>query len=61
MKEYQYVTVEGTTFFGTKMEGHREIIDRYSAKGYRYIGFIPTKMMGGNIEEMDLVFERDRD
>lgn len=59
MKRYEYVTIQGETFFGTKLEGHRKIIDEYAANGYKYIGYIPTIMRGGNIEEMDLIFEKD--
>lgn len=58
MKEYKYVTIQGQTFFGTKIEEHREIIDEYAGNGYKYVGYIPTLMRGGNIEEMDLIFEK---
>ena len=45
---------------GSSSEEHRQIIDEYAAKGYRYVGYIPTEMTGhGQILEMDLVFEID--
>ena len=60
MKKYEYVNVNvGGLFFSGSME-HREIIDEYAAKGYRYVGYIPTDMNNnGKIYEMDLIFEID--
>lgn len=49
-------------FGGVRMEteGHREVICRRAAEGWRYVGFIPASQRGtGHIEEMDLVFERE--
>lgn len=61
MKKYEYVNVKNTSkFLSVKSEEHRKIIDEYAAKGYRYVGFIPTKMADyGMIKEMDLIFEKD--
>ncbi len=60
MKKYVYVAVHVGKFVGAKSEEHREIIDEYAAKGYRYVGFIPTNMSDyGKIKDMDLVFEID--
>ena len=60
MKEYEYVAVHIGTFFGARSEDHRQIIDEYAKKGYRYVGFIPTIISDyGKIKDMDLVFERD--
>ena len=40
---------------------HRQIIDQYAAKGYRYVGYIPTDITGhGVIRQVDLIFEIDR-
>ena len=39
---------------------HREIIDLYASKGYRYAGMIPIEL--GNpthIRKLDLIFEKD--
>ena len=47
-------------FIGAKSEGHRQIIDDYAARGYRYVGYIPTDISDyGKIKAMDLIFERD--
>ena len=58
MKKYEYVKVDIQKFMGSRSENHREIIDEYAAKGYRYAVYIPVEMTGhGQILEMDLVFE----
>lgn len=61
MKRYEYVNIHIGNFCGAKSEEHRAIIDEYSAKGYRYVGYVPTKISDyGKIKDMDLVFEIDR-
>lgn len=62
--KYEYVTIEtvGKGFFSNKTSSHREIIDEYAAKGYRYVGWFPRKssnLIEGVIEEVDLIFEID--
>ena len=60
MKKYQYEQVHMNKFIGSKSENHRKIIDEYAKKGYRYIGFIPTRMTDyGKIKDIDLIFEKD--
>lgn len=60
MKRYEYAAVHVGKFVGAKSEEHRDIIDKYAKRGYRYIGFIPTVMSDyGKIKDMDLVFEID--
>ena len=60
MKKYEYVTVYIGKFFGAKTEEHRKIIDEYAAKGYRYVGYIPTVLDDfGKIKDIDLIFEQD--
>lgn len=45
---------------GAGSEAHRAIIDEYAARGYRYVGYIPTNINNyGKITDLDLVFERD--
>ena len=35
------------------------IIDKYAAQGWRYVGYLPTKIsMGGVLCNIDLIFER---
>ena len=60
MKKYEYVNVNIQKFIGSRSEEHRQIIDEYASKGYKYVGYIPTEMTGhGQILMMDLVFEID--
>lgn len=60
MKRYEYVSVHIGKWIGAKSEEHRNIIDAYAAKGWRYVGFIPAVLNDyGKIKDMDLVFEKD--
>ena len=62
MTKYEYVKINIDGFlFGSGSEEHRRTIDEYAAKGYRYVGYIPTKITPhGKIVEMDLIFEIER-
>lgn len=53
-----YVTAKARTMF--KSSDHRELIDKYSQEGWRFITAIPT-VFGtyGQIKEFDLVFEKE--
>ena len=58
MVKYEYVTIKSEKWFGGKFTQHREIIDEYAEKGYRYVGYIPIKLTEhGRFKEMDLIFE----
>ncbi|MGN0366780.1 MAG: DUF4177 domain-containing protein [Suilimivivens sp.] len=63
MKKYEYVTVSTKSgLLSTKTSSHHEIIDEYAAKGYRYVGWFPSKtsnMLSGVMEEIELIFEID--
>lgn len=63
MKKYEYVTLSTNAgFLSTKMQSHHEIIDEYAAKGYRYVGWFPSKtsnMLSGVMKEIELIFEID--
>ena len=60
MKKYEYVSVHIGIFVGAKSKEHRQIIDDYAKKGYRYVGYISTVISDyGKIKDMDLVFELD--
>ena len=50
MKQYEYVSVHIGKLFGAASEEHREIINNYAAKGWRYVGFIPTNMNDQNVQ-----------
>lgn len=42
-----------------EIEDYKTIIEERSSKGWRYIGYIPTKQRGtGHIQELELIFEK---
>ena len=58
MKKYKYVRLKNEKIFEVGFSKHREIIDSYAEKGYRYTGFIPLSYDAyGRITAMDLIFE----
>ncbi|MCL1859781.1 MAG: DUF4177 domain-containing protein [Oscillospiraceae bacterium] len=58
MFKYEYIKIYNEALMSAKFTQHREIIDKYAKKGYRYIGFIPTKTDGyGRFRDIDLIFE----
>lgn len=60
MKHYEYVHLHINKLIGAKSEEHRQIIDEYAKKEYRYVGYIPTNISDyGKIKELDLIFEKD--
>lgn len=63
MKKYEYVKISTKTgLLSTKNTAHRDIIDEYAARGYRYVGWFPSKMsnmLSGVLEEVELIFETD--
>lgn len=59
MYEYEYTTVVGEGISVTKYREHREIIDRRAKEGWRYAGWVPSHSSGGEIVQIDLIFERE--
>lgn len=59
MYEYEYTTVIGEGISATKYREHREIIDRRAREGWRYAGWVPSHISGGEIVQLDLIFERE--
>ena len=60
MYEYKYVTIKAKGVLTTEYEEHREVIDRAAREGWRYVGWVPTCIIGhGTVTLMDLVFERE--
>ena len=61
MYEYKYIPMDtGGGFLLSGSREHREIIDRYAAEGWRYVGFVPVTFTGhGGISNVDLIFERE--
>ena len=60
MYKYEYVNISFEKgFTKVKLVQHRAIIDEFAQKGYRFVGYIPTKESGyGMLAEIDLVFEK---
>lgn len=69
MLKYEFERVEcaagGYSLFGgvgLETDGHRDIIRRRAAEGWRFAGCIPaSQRAGGFIENLDLVFEREEE
>ena len=60
MFKYEYVQIDNEALIASKFTKHRDIIDEYAKRGYRYAGFVPIKSDGyGRIKEMDLIFEKE--
>ena len=58
MAKYEYVTIHSEAKMSGKYSKHREVINEYIEKGYRFVGYIPTSVSAnGQIMEMDLIFE----
>lgn len=56
---YKYIYVESTVAGVFKTDNHREIIDKYSKEGWRFISAIPKSSGAyGQITSNDLVFEK---
>lgn len=59
---YKYIYVKAKTEGFFNGSDHRELIDKYSRDGRRFITAIPTDFSGhGVIKEFDLVFEKEDD
>ena len=60
MYEYKYVSQKTGGGLMSGNQEHRAMIDKYAKEGWRYVGYIPTRIAEeGKIKEMDLVFEKD--
>lgn len=60
MKKYEFaqIKLKNNNVANAVMSEHRQIIEEWANKGYRYVGFIPTKQgPSGKIVEADLIFE----
>ncbi len=56
---YEYVTLHtgGGYWIDNSECSHREIIDKYAAQGWRYVGYVPVKFSSyGGAKEIDLIF-----
>ena len=60
MKKYEYVRLLYEGIVASKLSEHREVIDRYAAEGWRYVGYIPVQESpDGMTCAIDLIFEKD--
>ncbi len=68
MYRYEYETItcemEGWGAFNGNVYGiaedYRTIIDTRARRGWRLVGFLPTKQRGtGHTQEIDLIFEKE--
>ena len=61
MKAYTYVEVKVSGYWMSMISHeHRDIIDDYAKRGYRYVGYIPTEMdTNGKLRSIDLILELD--
>ena len=56
---YKYIYVESTVGGVFKTDNHRELIDKYSKEGWRFVAAIPKNSGAyGQITSNDLVFEK---
>jgi hypothetical protein len=56
---YKYCYVESTVAGIFKTDNHRELIDKYSLEGWRFVAAIPKSSGSyGQITSNDLVFEK---
>ena len=57
---YKYIYVESKAQGLFHDSEHRELIDKYSKEGWRFVAAIPKSQTGeGRIKEFDLVFEKE--
>ncbi|WP_195938176.1 DUF4177 domain-containing protein [Romboutsia sp. 1001713B170131_170501_G6] len=57
MYKYMYKEIDSSTMF--RNSRHRELIDKYSKEGWRFISAIPSEFeLNGKISKFDLVFEK---
>lgn len=60
MYEYKYVTTKTKGMMFSEFPERREIIGRYAAEGWRYVGWIPARIGAyGAMDSIDLIFERE--
>lgn len=67
MYRYEYekviISMNGFGLFNGniyRIDDYKQIIEERASKGWRYVGFIPTKQRGtGHIQELDLIFEKE--
>ncbi len=57
---YKYLYVESKVGGILTVDNHRELIDKYSSEGWRFVAAIPKRSGSyGQVTSNDLVFERE--
>ncbi len=60
MKQYKFITIKGDYLTGAVFIEHRELIQEYTKKGYRYVGFVPVEITDlGKLKKIDLTFKTE--
>lgn len=58
--EYEHIVLKNNYVANAEVFGHREVINSYAEKGYRFAGYMPTKFgPSGKTVELDLIFETE--
>lgn len=57
--EYVRLNYENNKLTTAELKNHQEVINEYTEKGYKYVGFIPVTFgPSGKILAIDLIFEK---
>ncbi|MCI5795869.1 MAG: DUF4177 domain-containing protein [Ruminococcus sp.] len=56
--EFVRVNYDNNKVSCAELTSHREVIEEYASKGYKYLGFVPVKLgPSGKMLALDLVFD----
>lgn len=56
--EFVRVDYENNKVSCAELTSHREVIEEYVSKGYKYLGFVPVKLgPSGKMLALDLIFD----
>lgn len=56
--EFVRVNYDNNKVSCAELTSHREVIEEYTSKGYKYLGFVPVKLgPSGKMLALDLVFD----
>lgn len=56
--EFVRVNYDNNKVSCAELTSHREVIEEYASKGFKYLGFVPVKLgPSGKMLALDLVFD----
>ncbi len=56
--EFVRVNYDNNKVSCAELTSHREVIEEYTSKGFKYLGFVPVKLgPSGKMLALDLVFD----